>query len=474
MAAAPDARRSSSTRRSGTSPTSRRSSSPSGWPRSRRPASTTSSSRTAAPRASRPRSSSPGSRGTARGEPERNHRSCRARWPTTASATASLSATGIPPLKEGFGPLAEGFVHLTAPYPLRVPDCTNTCVAELEETIERIGAGRIAAMIGEPVLGRRRDDPAARRLLAAHLGGAPRARHPADPRRDRDRLRAHGKLVRRRALGRHPRRPDRHRQGTDQRLRPDGRRPDRRPRDGAPRRRPASRTASPTTAIPTGAAVALRQPRRSSSARACASGPSSRAGGCSSALREAEGLPAVAEVRGVGLMAGVELEPSPPTAPSWPAASAAAGAIVRATGQKLVLSPPLVIEADQVDRLAEIIVLRAGGHGGAGVTPVRDTARATAPPINQSVERAARSCSYFTVDEPELTLAQITARLGRQQGDDPPLRDGASPRRPAPLRPGPGRLHARPAHRRARDLGPGRPAHHQGRRAVHGAAASTR
>src|SRR5204863_3465749 len=47
----------------------------------------------------------------------------------------------------------EGFVHLTAPYPLRVPDCTNTCIAELEETIERIGAGRIAAMIGEPVLG---------------------------------------------------------------------------------------------------------------------------------------------------------------------------------------------------------------------------------------------------------------------------------------------------------------------------------
>ena len=31
------------------------------------------------------------------------------------------------------------------------------------------------------------------------------------------------------------------------------------------------------------------------------------------------------------------------------------GAIVRATGQKLVLSPPLVIEPDQVDRLAEII-----------------------------------------------------------------------------------------------------------------------
>src|SRR5213078_1424538 len=45
----------------------------------------------------------------------------------------SLSATGIPALREGFGPLAEGFVHLTAPYPLRMPDCSDACVAELEQ-----------------------------------------------------------------------------------------------------------------------------------------------------------------------------------------------------------------------------------------------------------------------------------------------------------------------------------------------------
>lgn len=35
-----------------------------------------------------------------------------------------------------------------------------------------------------------------------------------------------------------------------------------------------------------------------------------------------------------------------------------------------------------------------------------------APPINQSVERAAAILSFFTVDEPELTLAQLTRRLG--------------------------------------------------------------
>ena len=33
-------------------------------------------------------------------------------------------------------------------------------------------------------------------------------------------------------------------------------------------------------------------------------------------------------------------------------------------------------------------------------------------PINQSVERAARLLSFFTVEEPELTLAELTARLG--------------------------------------------------------------
>jgi DNA-binding IclR family transcriptional regulator len=33
-------------------------------------------------------------------------------------------------------------------------------------------------------------------------------------------------------------------------------------------------------------------------------------------------------------------------------------------------------------------------------------------PINQSIERAARLLSLFTVEEPELTLAELTARLG--------------------------------------------------------------
>jgi adenosylmethionine-8-amino-7-oxononanoate aminotransferase len=105
---------------------------------------------------------------------------------------------------------------------------------------------------------------------------------------------------------------------------------------------------------PTGAAVALRNldiiEREGLLARAAEQGER-----LLSALREAEGLPAVAEVRGVGLMAGVELA-EPADGAELAARIRDRGAIVRATGQKLVLSPPLVIEPEQVDRLAEIIV----------------------------------------------------------------------------------------------------------------------
>ncbi|MBD0318595.1 MAG: helix-turn-helix domain-containing protein, partial [Thermoleophilia bacterium] len=33
-------------------------------------------------------------------------------------------------------------------------------------------------------------------------------------------------------------------------------------------------------------------------------------------------------------------------------------------------------------------------------------------PVNQSVERAARLLALFSVEEPELSLAEVTARLG--------------------------------------------------------------
>jgi putrescine aminotransferase len=104
---------------------------------------------------------------------------------------------------------------------------------------------------------------------------------------------------------------------------------------------------------PTGAAVALRNleiiEREGLLQRATEQGARLLA-----ALRAAEGLPAVAQVRGIGLMAGVELHP-PADGDELAGRIRRRGAIVRATGQKLVLSPPLVIEPEQVDLLAEII-----------------------------------------------------------------------------------------------------------------------
>ncbi|WP_219414441.1 aminotransferase family protein [Pseudonocardia nigra] len=68
--------------------------------------------------------------------------------------SASLAATGLPVFHEGFGPLNPGFVHLSKPHGKRLgADATDVLVAELEQTIAEIGAERIAAFIGEPLLG---------------------------------------------------------------------------------------------------------------------------------------------------------------------------------------------------------------------------------------------------------------------------------------------------------------------------------
>jgi putrescine aminotransferase len=71
-------------------------------------------------------------------------------------------------------------------------------------------------------------------------------------------------------------------------------------------------------------------------------------------LKPLESLPAVAEVRGVGLMLGIELAGDRDAAPVA-AGAREDGVIVRATGQKIVMSPPLVIERDQADRVVDVL-----------------------------------------------------------------------------------------------------------------------
>lgn len=70
------------------------------------------------------------------------------------SGFASSAAGGLEWMKSGFGPLPEGFVHLTAPHARALGDnATEQLIEELERTIEDTRAHRIAAMIAEPVMG---------------------------------------------------------------------------------------------------------------------------------------------------------------------------------------------------------------------------------------------------------------------------------------------------------------------------------
>jgi putrescine aminotransferase len=263
--------------------------------------------------------------------------------------SASLAATGIPPLKEGFDPLPAGFMHLGVPHALRLgAGATGILVDELERTIGDVGAERITAFIGEPVIG---------------VGGM--IPPPADywP-RVQEVLRRNGILLVAdevvTAYGRTGRWFGCERYGIE----PDimvtakaltsgyipmgavliG------PRvlellDGTPFRHGFTYNGHPA-----GAAVALANldviEREQLVQRAEETGSY-----LLEQLQPLQQLRSVAEVRGVGLMLGIELEAG--DAAAIQAGCRRRGVIVRATGQKIVLSPPLVIEQQHVDRIAD-------------------------------------------------------------------------------------------------------------------------
>ena len=71
-------------------------------------------------------------------------------------------------------------------------------------------------------------------------------------------------------------------------------------------------------------------------------------------LGEAEEFPNVTDVRGVGLMLGIELDDE--DAAVIAAQMLERGVIVRGFGRKLLMSPPLVIEPHQSDELVEVVL----------------------------------------------------------------------------------------------------------------------
>jgi len=72
-----------------------------------------------------------------------------------------------------------------------------------------------------------------------------------------------------------------------------------------------------------------------------------------------KGLPHVIDVRNLGLVAGIELEPRPgaPGARGYDTLveSFRAGLLVRVTGDIIALSPPLIIERAQIEELVELL-----------------------------------------------------------------------------------------------------------------------
>jgi len=63
---------------------------------------------------------------------------------------AAMSATGIPAFSRMFAPTVPGFVHILPSYPYRYP---GSMAEALEEAIQREGADTVAAFLAEPVIG---------------------------------------------------------------------------------------------------------------------------------------------------------------------------------------------------------------------------------------------------------------------------------------------------------------------------------
>jgi putrescine aminotransferase len=284
----------------------------------------------------------------AQGQPERNVILTR-RMAYHGVSYGALNATGIPPLREGYGPLPEGFVRLDVPYPLR-GTTTDGLVDELERTIAEVGPERIAAFIGEPVIG-------VGGMIPPHEDYWPRVEAV---------LRRHGIMLILDEVvtgfgrtgtwfaaehwgGLHP----------DLMVTAKGLTSGYFPLgavlvservagmlDGTPLRHGFTYNGHPT-----GCAVALENlaiiRREGLLDRARELGEHLLEG-----LRSLEDLDAVAEARGFGMMGGLELAVD---AGELADRVRAGGVIVRATGQKVVLSPPLVIEREEIDTIVEVL-----------------------------------------------------------------------------------------------------------------------
>ncbi|RBQ18411.1 aspartate aminotransferase family protein [Spongiactinospora rosea] len=292
------------------------------------------------------------------GEPERTIILARAGG-YHGMGSGSLAATGIDRLREGYGPLMPGIEFLGKPHGVvHGPEATDLLVAELEERIAQIGPERIAAFIGEPVLG---------------VGGMvppPEGYWP----RVQEVLRRHGILLILdeivTAFGRtgHWFAAEHFGVEPDMIVVAKGLSSGYIPMGAVLIGRRVLDLADGATFLhgftynghPVGAAVSLANidilEREGLLDRAKKLGDR-----LLTALKPLEELDHVLEVRGVGLMLGVEFASG--DAAAVQSGARMEGVIVRASGANIVLSPPLVISEEQVDKLAQVLIrqVRAAG-----------------------------------------------------------------------------------------------------------------
>jgi beta-alanine--pyruvate transaminase len=77
------------------------------------------------------------------------------------------------------------------------------------------------------------------------------------------------------------------------------------------------------------------------------------------AVHSLRGMPRIIDIRNLGLVAGIELEPRPgaPAARAYEIFVKAfeKGILIRTTGDTIALSPPLIVEAEQIDQLVSTL-----------------------------------------------------------------------------------------------------------------------
>ena len=294
------------------------------------------------------------------------------------STLGAMSVSGNVARRAPYAPMIPEWGHVApcfcyhCPFDKTFPECNLACADDLDSFLHANDASTVAAFFFEPVVGATLRRCASRRWLhGAHRGNLPQARHSADCRRSDDRHGTYGQAVRERALGARARHYS-HREGNCQWIRTAWERYSsrrvwwRRLR----RARPPSCTDSRIKRIPWPRPQAMPSlitwTTHKLFERVTPAGETLR-----KALAGLEGHPHVGQVRGLGLLQGVEFVKDKATREPFPKEAGIAEKIRQAAleknvllypgqgcvdglrGDHVLLAPPFIIKPEECALIAE-------------------------------------------------------------------------------------------------------------------------